>query len=871
MVQIEVRPSVLIVDDEPRILSSMTALLEDDYSVLSSTSAENALNMLEQEQVLVIIADQRMPGLAGDEFLAKAKTISQATRILVTGYTDINALVKAVNHGQIYTYVSKPWEPQQFRVAVNKAAEHCRLMKELDRERNLLHALMDNVPDGIWFKDSASRLTRVNKAAAAMLGVNDPSEAVGKTVFEFLPEAQARQIHTREREIIRQRRAEPNLIQEMHFKGVGTRWIATTRAPLLERNGGVEAIVGVSRDVTEQKHAEMALKQSEEKYRQIVETTAEGVWIFDELLQTVFVNRKMAAMLGEQPEKILGKTVSEFLHTDDAAAQRLYFERGNPDGSAADVRLRRSDGTTVWAIISRSPMLDALGRPSGVLAMVTDVTDRKALEDQFRQAQKLEAVGRFAGGVAHDFNNILTVISGHSQLLLRRMEKGSSFRGQVEKISAAADQAANLTRQLLSFSRRRAVESQVVDLNAAIANFEKLCFPIIGDAIELITSLEDHLGRIRVDPGQLDQVLMNLVVNARDAMSEGGRLTIETDNVERPGSASHPAGSYVRLSVSDTGCGMDPDTQARVFEPFFTTKQEGKGTGLGLSTVHGIVTQHRGWIEVWSEPGQGTRFSIYLPRVGDEVNVVPLPQVSEAWPRGTGTVLVVDDRAGVRELVRETLEQCGYKILEAVDGQDGLEVFDLCGKEIALVITDLIMPRLGGAEFGRMVKQQRPETKVLYMSGYSGESSALDTGSALLQKPFTPEALARKVSEMLRGQAAEKSILVADDDGGIRNLLRSVLENEGYEVHTASNGKEAMSVLKATPVRVVLTDLAMPERDGIEMIQDIRKDYPDLKVIAMSGTFQGAILQSAKYLGANAILAKPLEMDQLLKTLQSML
>jgi CheY-like chemotaxis protein len=254
--------------------------------------------------------------------------------------------------------------------------------------------------------------------------------------------------------------------------------------------------------------------------------------------------------------------------------------------------------------------------------------------------------------------------------------------------------------------------------------------------------------------------------------------------------------------------------------------------------------------------------------VTDEVQVVPLPQILEAWPHGTETILVVDDRAAVRDLVRETLEPCGYRIIEAEDGQDGLEVFELCAKEINLVITDLIMPRLGGAELGRLIKKQHPETKVIYMSGYSGESAVLETPFALLEKPFTPEALARRVREELGSKCAQKSILIADDDRDIRNLLRSVLENEGYEVHTASNGKEAVALLGEKQVGVVLTDLAMPERDGIEMMVEVRKEYPDLKIIAMSGRFAGPVLDSAKRLGANAILTKPLRVDELLKTLQ---
>jgi len=871
MLQLQGRPAVLVVDDEPRILTSMTSLLEEDFAVLTSTNAEQALGILKEEQCAVIIADQRMPGLAGDEFLAKAKDVSQATRILITGYADINALVRAVNRGQIYTYVAKPWEPRELRVTVIKAAEHCLLMKEVERERNLLHALMDNLPDAIWFKDSDYRFTQINNAAAALFDIGDPAAAIGKTIFDFFPREQALEIQRQDEKIVQTCRAEANQIQELNFGNNSARWMSTTRAPVLERTGGVAAVVGVSRDVTEQKQAEMALRQSEAKYRQMVETAAEGVWIFDDLLRTTFANARMAAMLGCKAEDMQGQPVSDFMAAEDRAAQLSYFQQSNPIGSTVDLRLKKSDGSVVWAILSSSPLTNGSGRRTGTLAMLTDVTERKRLEDQFRQAQKLEAMGRFAGGVAHDFNNILTVISGHSQLLLRRMENGGALRGQVEKIAAAADQAASLTRQLLSFSRRRPVQTEVMDLNAAISNFEKLCHPILGDAIELATELDAETPRIRADTGQIDQVLMNLVVNARDAMPEGGRLGIATAKVEDPGSESHPAGPYVLLAVSDTGCGMNDETKVHIFEPFFTTKEEGKGTGLGLSTVHGIVAQHGGWIDVISAPGQGTCFGVYLPRVSDEVQIVPLPQRPVEWPRGSETILVVDDRSAIRDLVRETLEQCGYKVLQAADGQEALDIIARHLDQIDLVITDLVMPRLHGADLGRLIKQQQPATKVVYMTGYSGESSVVDPATPLLQKPFTPDTLARKVREALDTGPAKPSILVADDDREIREMIRSFLESEGYTIHSAGNGRDALAILKKTKIGVVLTDLAMPERDGIEMIADIRKQYAHVKIIAMSGAFTGGVLESAKLLGADAILVKPIEIEDLLRTLQRIL
>ena len=791
---------------------------------------------------------------------------------LITGYADINALVRAVNHGQIYTYVAKPWEPLELKVTVMKAAEHCHLMREVMHERDLLHALMDNIPDAIWFRDGGGQFTRVNKAAATFLGVTDPSEAIGKSVLDFyLPEV-AHQIQAEEEAIIRLGRSDANRIKQIRLQNGAIRWLSTTKAPVLERGGAVASLVGVSRDVTEQKQAELALQESEEKYRQIVETAAEGVWIFDDQYRTVFVNSKMASMLGYLPQEMAQRPVSSFLVDEESSSQLERFEKTNTSTSTADVRLRRNDGTLIWTILAASPMLDSSGGRIGTLAMFTDVTERKALEEQFRQAQKLEAVGRFAGGVAHDFNNLLTVITGYSQLLLRRLESDSALRVQIEKIETAAGQAANLTRQLLSFSRRRVFQPEVVDLNAVITNFQKLCLPIIGVNVELVTRLDPALGRVRADIGQLDQVLMNLVVNARDAMPQGGRLTIETANSASP--AQGPEGSSVLIAVSDSGSGMDTDTQSHIFEPFFTTKEEGKGTGLGLSTVHGIVSQHGGRIDVTSELGKGTCFSIYLPRVAEARRTAPESQPSAEWPRGHETILVVEDRSAVRELVRETLAPCGYKILEAADGKQGLEVCRNHGEAIDLVITDLIMPGLNGKEFADLVKQRHKNTKVLYMSGYGGDALAgiqPENEAALLQKPFSPEALLRKIREVLGAPRTRQSILVVDDDNEIRNLLRSILEEDGYGVYTAENGKKAVAVLKESPVNLMLTDLAMPVQEGLETITYVRKQYPSLPVVAMSGTFRGAMLSTAAHLGANAILEKPVKIDEVLNLVHQLL
>jgi nitrogen-specific signal transduction histidine kinase len=380
-------------------------------------------------------------------------------------------------------------------------------------------------------------------------------------------------------------------------------------------------------------------------------------------------------------------------------------------------------------------------------------------EQQFRQSQKMEAIGRLAGGIAHDFNNLLTGITGYSELLLNSLKPEDPMRGNLEEIRKAAARAASLTHQLLAFSRQQVLRPVILDLNALLANLHKMLRRLIGEDIELVTLLGPGLGRVKADRGQMEQVIMNLVVNARDAMPEGGRLILETANEEldEAYARTHPPtepGSYVMLAISDTGCGMGPDTLARIFEPFFTTKEQGKGTGLGLSTVYGIIKQSDGYIWAYSEPGQGTTFKVYLPQVQGEVSVeaetVPAPV---ELPLGSETVLLVEDEDSVRNLVRTILRKNGYTVLEARHGAEALRVAIQHTGPIHLMLTDVVMPLMSGRQLAERLAPLRPDMKVMYMSGYTDQAivhhGVLEPGTIFLQKPFTPNSLACKVREVL--------------------------------------------------------------------------------------------------------------------------
>jgi signal transduction histidine kinase len=424
--------------------------------------------------------------------------------------------------------------------------------------------------------------------------------------------------------------------------------------------------------------------------------------------------------------------------------------------SSHPFRHRKKDGTVIEVDVSANAIVFE-GKEAWLL-LATDVTEKRSLEAQLFQSQKMESMGRLAGGVAHDFNNLLGVISGYGELLHKRVRGDPRLRRYAEDIVKAAQRAAGLTGQLLAFSRRQVLQPKVLDLNSVVGETETMLRRVIGEDVQLVTVFDDRLGAVKADPGQMEQVLMNLAVNARDAMPKGGRLTIETGNVQldRTYAQQHPGvapGRYVMLAVSDTGHGIAPEVKARIFEPFFTTKEPGRGTGLGLATVHGIVKQSDGHVWVYSEPGHGTTFKIYLPAADEVAAEDAADAVEPELPRGSETVLLVEDEGSLRELVRECLEALGYTILEARHGAEALTVCEGHADDIHVLMTDVVMPGMSGRELGERLRALRPELRVLYMSGYTDDAvvlhGVLAEKMAFLQKPFTEQALARKLREVL--------------------------------------------------------------------------------------------------------------------------
>ena len=507
----------------------------------------------------------------------------------------------------------------------------------------------------------------------------------------------------------------------------------------------------------ERKRSEEKVREGEARLRVLVEQLPAVLWTVDRDLRFTSALGAGFARLKIKPNEIVGMSLLDYFETSDQTFLPIAAHRRAVAGEPMTFHVEWKSGSYACHV---EPLRDSDAQVSGAICMSLDITDRKQLEEQLRQAQKMEAVGRLAGGIAHDFNNLLMVIQGYGDLLVERLPTGDPLRRNAEQIQMASQRASSLTRQLLAFSRKQMLAPKILNIQSVVADMEKILRRLIGEDIQLETSSALDLGLVKADRSQIEQVILNLAVNARDAMPQGGRLTIETANVELDASYSHPPavlspGKYVMLAVTDNGCGMDAETQAHVFEPFFTTKEKGKGTGLGLATVYGVVKQSGGYVWVYSEPGRGTSFKIYLPRIAETAVPAGREGKSEMGvpQRGSETILLVEDEKGVRELAREYLTSSGYTVIEAEDGHTALELAAMHVGPIHLLLTDVVMPGISGRELAERVGQIRPGIKIIYMSGYTDQAvvhhGILENDAILLQKPFTLMTLAGKLREML--------------------------------------------------------------------------------------------------------------------------
>src|SRR5437762_436126 len=621
----------------------------------------------------------------------------------------------------------------------------------------LFHALVEHSSDAVALLDETGAITYVSQAATRLLGYGVP-ELTGTNALGFLHPDDLALTARLCRQLLDQPGTPIRTELRARHKDGSYHLVEAVAVNRLD-DPAVGAVVANWRDITERLRAEQALRNSEQSYRSLVDGVRDVIFALSPGGEVTSLNPAFEEMTGFPPAEWVGRPFEAFVHPDDVPLALDLFGRvlqGEPRPTIQFRILTRAGTYRVAEFSATAQLRD--GRLTGILGIGRDVTERLGLEQQLRQAQKMEAVGRLAGGIAHDFNNILTAITGHADLLLEDLGHHDPRRADVDEIRRSADRAAGLTRQLLAFSRQQVLQPKVVDLNALVLDMDKLLRRLIGEDVELATVLDPTLGHVTADPGQLEQVIVNLAVNARDAMPQGGKLTLETRNIDLDASYTleHSLvkpGPYVQLTVSDSGIGMDEETQAHAFEPFFTTKPRGQGTGLGLAMVYGTVKQSGGFIWVYSEPGRGATFRFYLPRVDAPVESAAPPAPVERPPRGSETVLLAEDEPAVRAIARQALERQGYTVLAAPSGADALALAAQHGATIHLLLTDVVMPGMSGRDLADRLTAQRPSIRVLYISGYTDNAivrhGMLEPGLAYLQKPFRPDALVRKVREVL--------------------------------------------------------------------------------------------------------------------------
>jgi PAS domain S-box-containing protein len=615
---------------------------------------------------------------------------------------------------------------------------------------------MESTVDGMAILDNDGAHVYANSAFARMLGLPGPQAVIGKTWKQVYDPRDIALLENQVRDSVLKTGRWSGQIA-LHRRNDTTIRIemAVTATP----QGGT---VCVSRDISDRLKSEHARAEAEIKYRTLVEQVAAISYIAELGItgRWYYVSPQIESILGYTADEWLADSPDWLRHVP-AEDHHLIEEaeksssRGQP--FQAEYRLKRKDGQTVW--VSDSAVVVRGSDSHQVMeGIIVDITERKLLENQLQQSRRMEAVGRLAGGIAHDFNNLLTIINGYAEMALRRAAISPELKTDIQQIGSASERASLLVRQLLAFSRKQVLQPKSLDLNAIVEGLDKLLNRLMGADIEMITRCGPNIGTVKADPSQVEQVIMNLVVNARDAMPSGGRLTIETSNVELDANyardhATVKPGPYVMLAVSDTGIGMDQETQAHIFEPFYTTKAGNRGTGLGLSTVYGIVKQSGGYIWVYSEPGNGTTFKVYLPRVEEPVTKALAAKDERADRRGTETILLVEDEEAVRDLAQTILAGQGYDVLVAENATSAEKLAASGSREIHLLLTDVVMPGISGRELARRVTARHPKTRVLFMSGYTdnviASGGVLEAGVAFLQKPFTPRALTQKVREVL--------------------------------------------------------------------------------------------------------------------------
>jgi PAS domain S-box-containing protein len=639
------------------------------------------------------------------------------------------------------------------------ALESASLYEQACQAEENYRSIFENAGEGIFRTSPTGQFITANPAMAHILGYESP-QALMAGITDVRRDLYADS--NRQSDWERRLKQGERIVgfEAQYRRGDGSFvWLSESARAVFDESGTVLYYEGIAEDITARKQAEAALRASEEQYRDLVENAHDIIYSHDLNGNYTSMNKAGGVITGYTHEEALALNLTQTVAPEylGEAREMIRKKLAGEKVTAYEMEIIAKDGHRI-TVEANTKLVFQDGVPVGVQGIARDVTERKQLEDQLRQSQKLEAIGQLAGGIAHDFNNLLTAINGYSSLALQRIEGNTSVKNYLEEIKKAGDRAANLTRQLLAFGRKQILQPLPLNLNDIITDMNKMLRRLIGEDIQLSAKLTSDLKRVKADPGQIEQVLVNLVVNARDAMPQGGSLTIETANAELDKEYASTRdgvqpGAFVVLAVSDTGTGMDEEVRRHIFEPFFTTKEKGKGTGLGLSTVYGIVKQSGGNISAYSEPNRGTTFKVYLPALDPVAKSSGTKTAEIAIPKGSETVLLVEDEEVVRGLTCQILEEAGYRVLVAPQGEEAIRLGNEHAKEIHLLLTDVVMPGADGKEVADRLSSSCPGIKVLFMSGYTDEAivhhGILDADVKFIQKPFTPAALATKVREVL--------------------------------------------------------------------------------------------------------------------------
>lgn len=651
---------------------------------------------------------------------------------------------------------------------VQDITERKRAEEELRQARNRMQQYLDIAGVMLVALDRNGRITLINKKGCAVLAYEREEELVGRDWFDTcLPASVAGAVRSVFAKTMRDEVEPAEQYDNPVLTRAGTeRMIAWHNAVLRDDGGQPAGTLSSGEDITERRLAEDALRRSEANYRDLVEHATYGIYRSNLEGSLLTVNRALVDMLGyESHDDLLGLDLVEDVYAEDSQRAQLVDQYRNAERvDGLEVQWKRKDGTPITVRLSGRPVLDEQGRAESFEMIAEDVTAQRTLEAQLRQAQKMEAVGQLTGGIAHDFNNILTVILSNADLIASALPPDQTDLGaDLKELHAAAHRGATLVRKLLGFSRRERLEFRPVDLSKLVTDMSRMLRRVVPESIEIQLRATGALGTVQADPGAVEQILLNLATNARDAMPEGGILRIETEQtwLDQAYHATHPwcePGEYTCIIVSDTGVGMDRETRERIFEPFYTTKPHGEGTGLGMAMIYGLVKQHAGYVNVYSERGQGTTVRVYLPVVGDDALSVAAGPMTEKMPRGTETILLAEDERAIRRATKRALEAHGYNVLLAEDGEEAIEVFQAHESEIDLVISDLVMPKLGGRQLYDALRQEGTTVPVIFASGYSAreveESATLKPNVPFLHKPWTLTDLLVRIREVLDREAS---------------------------------------------------------------------------------------------------------------------